>query len=61
MEPVPSLVRSDGRELRERILSLSAPEAQRLSLGKSMLNYLKKHARDRKPFKIYNKVVAKLE
>jgi CRISPR-associated protein Cas1 len=59
--PAPLLERSDTRDLRGRILSLSAVEARRLSLGKSAFHYLKKHARDRKPFKIYKKVSDKLE
>jgi len=60
IEPAPSLVRSDSREPRDRILSLSASEARRLGISKSTLHYLKKHARDRKPFKIYQKVSEKL-
>lgn len=58
--PTPVLDRSDTRELRDRILGLSASEARRLGLGKSTLHYLKKHALDRKPFKIYKPVLEKL-
>jgi len=58
--PVPVLERSDSKELRERILSLSASEARRLGLGKTTLHYLKKHARNCKPFKIYKPVFQKL-
>jgi len=57
--PAPVLERSDSKELRERILSLSASEARKLGLGKSTVHYLKKHARNRKPFKIYKKVRSK--
>jgi len=60
MEPAPSFVRSDSRELRERVLSISASEARRLGIGKSTVHCLKKHARDRKPFKIYKPVLEKL-
>jgi len=58
--PAPVLERSDTRDLRERILSLSASEARRLGLGKSTVHYLKKHALDRKPFKTCQKVSDKL-
>jgi len=58
--PAPVLERSDSKELRERILSLSPSEARRVGLDKSTVHYLKKHARDRKPFKIYRKVSEKL-
>ena len=58
--PSPTLERQDSKELRERILSLSASEARRLGLGKSTLHYLRKHARDRKVFKIYKPVYEKL-
>jgi len=58
--PAPVLERSDSKELRERILSLSASEARKLGLGKGTVHYLKKHARDRKPFKIYTSVSDKL-
>jgi len=58
--PAPILERSDTRDLRERILSLSASEAQKLGIGKSSLHYLKNHARGRKSFKIYKPVLEKL-
>ena len=61
MEPAPCLVRSNSRELHERVLGLSASEARRLGLGKSTIHYLKKCACDRKPFKIYDKVRSKLQ
>jgi len=60
VEPAPSPVRSDSRELRKRILELFAREARKLGISKSTLHYLKKHALDRKPFKIYHKVSEKL-
>ena len=59
--PAPVLERSDTRNLRERILSLSASEARKLGLGKITVHYLKKHAHDRKPFKIYKPVMKKLK
>jgi len=59
--PAPVLEKSDTRNLRERILSLSASEARDLGLSKSTVHYLKKHACDRKPFKIYSPVSSKLK
>ena len=59
--PAPTLERRDSKGVRERILSLSASEARKLGLGKSTVHYLKKHARDRRPFKIYRNVAQKLE
>jgi len=61
LDPAPSLVRSDSQELRKRILELTQKEARELGISKSTLHYLKKHARDRKPFKIYDKVRLKLQ
>jgi len=60
IDPAPILVRTDSRELRKRILELSAKEARKLGIGKSMVHYLKRHARDRKPFKIYKPVLERL-
>jgi len=59
--PAPVLERSDTRDLRKRILSLSASEARKLGLNKSTLHYLRKNARDRKPFKISDKVAMRLK
>jgi len=58
--PAPILERSDTRDLRKRILSLSASEARRRGIGKSSLHYLRNHARGRKSFKIYKPVLEKL-
>ena len=59
--PSPVLERSDSKELREGILSLSPSEARRLDIGKSTVHHLKKQARDRKPFKIYKPVMKKVK
>ena len=59
--PKPILDRSDTRALREKILSLSSSGTQRLRLGKSTVHYLKKHARDKRPFRVYAPVLAKLK
>ena len=55
--PSPVLERSDTREIRERILSLSSSEAQKLGIGKSTLYYLRRHAINERSFKTYKKVV----
>jgi len=60
IEPAPSLVRSDSQELRESILNLAASEARRLGLGKSTFHYLHRHARNERPFKVYEKVASRL-
>jgi len=58
--PRPVLERSDTREMREKILSLSGREARGLGLGKSTVHYLRKRAREQEPFRIYEPVLAKL-
>jgi CRISPR-associated protein Cas1 len=60
VSPKPTLEREDARPLREKILSLSGPQAKRLGLGKSTIHCLRKRARDGKPFRIYQPVLAKL-
>jgi len=58
--PKPVLERSDTRALREKILSLSSSDARTIRLGKSTIHYLRKRARDKKPFKVYTPVLARL-
>jgi len=58
--PNPVLWRSDTRALREKILSLSSSDAQRLRLGKSAIHYLRKRAREKNPFRIYERVLTRL-
>ena len=57
LEPAPSLVRSDGRELRGRIIGLTQKEARELGISKSTLHDLRKHARSERSFKVYEKEV----
>jgi len=59
-EPAPTLEREDNRELRERILSLSQSEAERIGIGKSELHYLRRKAGNRERFKLYSKVKEKI-
>jgi CRISPR-associated protein Cas1 len=54
-EPAPVLERSDNRELREKILSLTQSEAEMRGIGRSTLHYLRRNAREQSSFKVYNK------
>lgn len=60
-DPSPTLGRSDDRELRRQILSLSQSDAWKLGIGKSTLHYLRYNARGERAFKISRKVRARLE
>ena len=59
-EPAPVLTRSDNKVTRERILSLSQSEAEKLGIGKSTLHYLREKAREHSSFKLYEPVKRKL-
>jgi CRISPR-associated protein Cas1 len=58
-DPSPSLMTNE-QELRSKVIALASSEARRLGIGKSTLHYLRKRARDQKPFTIYEPVLAKL-
>ena len=58
IDPAPILVRSDSREFRKRILDSPAKEAMKLGISKSTFHYLHRHARNERPFKVYEKVAA---
>jgi len=60
IEPRPNLQRSDTTELRKRILELTQIEARELGIGKSTLHYLRRHALERKPFKLSQKIADRL-
>jgi CRISPR-associated protein Cas1 len=60
VNPKPTLDREDAQVLKKKIQSLSGAEARKLGLNKSTLHYLRKRARDRKPFKVYEPVLEKL-
>jgi CRISPR-associated protein Cas1 len=60
VEPAPRLERGDSKELRKRILSLTLQEARRLGIDKSTLHTIREHARNEKPFKVYQKVASRL-
>ena len=58
--PKPVLERSDTRALREKILSLSSSDARTLRIGRSTVHYLRKRAKEERPFKVYTPVLARL-
>jgi CRISPR-associated protein Cas1 len=60
MEPAPKLERQDGRELRAKILSLTASQAKQLGIGKSTLHYLRKKSRKPNSIRIYASVRSRL-
>jgi len=48
------------REMRAKILAMTASQAKQLGIGKSTLHNLRKRAADKKRFKIYDNVLNKL-
>jgi len=60
-DPSPTLIRSDDRELRKQILSLSQSDAWKLGIRKNTFHYLRKNARGERAFKISKKVRIRLE
>jgi CRISPR-associated protein Cas1 len=61
IEPSPNFERSDSLEVRKAILSLTQKQADKLSIGKSTLHYLRRNARTDQPFTVYGKVRKKLQ
>ena len=61
IEPVPSLKRSDGLEIRGRILELTQKHAQGLGISKSTLHHLRKNANSDRSFRVYQKVACRLK
>jgi CRISPR-associated protein Cas1 len=60
VQPSPTFHRTDERDLRRRILSLTQPEAENLGIGKSTFHYLRRSARGRRAFKVHEKTLRKL-
>jgi hypothetical protein len=60
VNPSPNLAREDSRELREKILCLSAREAKGMGIRRNTLWYLKGRAEAKKTLKIYSPVSRKL-
>jgi len=60
---VPDIVlpRKDVLELREKILSMTPEQRKQLGINKSTLWYLKNNLKDNKSFKIYDKVLTKIQ
>jgi hypothetical protein len=52
--------RFDNKELRDRILSLTASEAKQLGIPKQSLHDLRMKARSEKPFKLYKETRQRL-
>jgi CRISPR-associated protein Cas1 len=60
-EPAPLIERTDSRELRRTILSLTQADAGRRGIRKSTLHYLRRQAFDTEPFRIYRRTQLRLE
>ncbi len=58
--PSPVLERTDDRAVREKILSLTQSQAEKLGIGRSSLHYLRKNVNAKESFRVYRKVLAKL-
>lgn len=58
--PEIDMVREDSSSIRDRILNISPEERKKLGINKSTLWYQKKHIREGKRIKIYEKVSAKI-
>jgi hypothetical protein len=54
-------MRLAARELRAKILELTAAQSRELGIGKSTLHYLREKAKNNSSFKTYLKVKRKLE
>jgi CRISPR-associated protein Cas1 len=60
-DPRPVLRRDDNEEIRRKILAMTFTEWEKMGYSKGSLFYLKRNAKNDKPFKIYEKVRKKLE
>lgn len=61
VEPAPKLEREDNRELRAKILVLTASQARGFGIGKSTLHQLRVKARSRASFKVHDDVHDRLD
>ncbi len=59
-DPKPALSRDDHAVVRDKILSLTVPEARKHGIGKTTLWYLQRRACGEKPFKIYRNTRTRL-
>ena len=60
-EPSPRLDSVGDRERREAILRMSLAEARRRGIGKSTFHYLQRNAQSGSSFRIYTKVLSRLQ
>jgi CRISPR-associated protein Cas1 len=60
LDPSPSLIRTDDRELRKGISTLTQTQAQRFGIGRSTLHYLRKASHSQRSFTIRPKTRARL-
>jgi CRISPR-associated protein Cas1 len=59
--PKIKLNRNDNVKLREKILDMTSKERKQLGINKSTLWYMKKNLSGRKTFKIYEKILLKIQ
>ena len=59
-EPKPVLHRTDSEAIRNRILSMTTADANKLGIRKNTLWYIQQHAKTEKSFRIYSKIRTKL-
>ena len=59
--PKIKIVRSDGLDLREKILSMTPEERKNLEINKSTLWHIKKNLSEGKTIKIYEKILLKIQ
>lgn len=59
-EPNPEFERTDNQAVREKILSITNPEARSLGITKQTLFDLRRKAKSEKSFKLYSKLLEKL-
>ena len=59
--PEISLQRNDVVSLRKKIESMTPEERKQLGINKSTLWYIKKNLKNNKSFKIYDKVLTKIQ
>jgi CRISPR-associated protein Cas1 len=60
LEPSPKLESQDNRELRTKILVMTATEARVRGISKSTLHYLRKNAACSRPMRVYSRVRERL-
>jgi CRISPR-associated protein Cas1 len=59
-EPAPTLERQDNNKLRTKIQRLTQSDGKRIGIGKSTLHYLRRKARNERPFTVYRKVIRRM-